>query len=231
MSRSAHLIAIASPLIFAASPHPAVAQSLYDRRPDASPDQTQIDAAAPLYGVSLYAIQPPQPRTFQENDLVTIVVSEIFDAQRDQKVELEKDYTLDALRVQFPELIKFLAFNGDPADVDNLARFGMEFDSQFDSEAKYERGDRVTGRITARVLDVKPNGTLLLEARSVIQTDDEKQTFLLSGYCRTDDITERNTVQSNQLFDLTYEVKHEGEMRRTTRKGIIPRALETLFNF
>jgi len=209
----------------------ATGQSLYEREPETSPEQAQADPAAPLYSVSLIAIQPPQPRTFQENDLITIIVSETFDAQRDQKVELEKDYNLEAMRVEFPELFKFLALSGDPADVENLATFDYGHNNEFETEAKYEREDRLNGRITARVLDVKPNGTLLLEARSVIKTDDEKQTFLLSGYCRTDDITERNTVQSNQMFDLQYEVRHEGEMRRTTRKGLIPRVLETLFNF
>ena len=70
---------------------------------------------------------------------------------------------------------------------------------------------------------------LVLEARSSIQTDEEIQVFVLSGNCRSDDITEQNTIQSSQLHNLNIVSKNEGEVRKSSKKGLIPRALEALF--
>jgi len=209
----------------------ASAQSLFQQSSPEAAAAAEQDPAAPLYGVSLYAIEPPEPREFHENDLITILVREESLLEREQTVESEKDYTLQTPRVQIPETLKFLLLNGDPADVANLPEMDVESNSEFEGEGEYEREDRIEARITARVLEVKPNGTLLLEARSVIQTDEETSTYLLSGICRTDDVTEGNTVLSSQLFDLRLDVQHEGELRKATKKGLFPRVLETLFNF
>ncbi len=103
--------------------------------------------------------------------------------------------------------------------------------AKFEGEGEYERKERVTARITARVLEVKPNGTLLIEARTSIQTDSEKQTILLAGMCRSEDVSARNTVSSSQLFDLTLNIQHEGQVKKAAEKGLIPRALEAIFNF
>ncbi len=209
----------------------ASAQSLFQQSSPEAAAAAEQDPAAPLYGVSLYVIEPPKPREFQENDLITILVREESLLEREQTVESEKDYTLQTPRVQLPETVKFLLLNGDPADVANLPELGVESNNEFEGEGEYEREDRIEARITARVMEAKPNGTLLLEARSVIQTDEETSTYLLSGICRTEDVTEQNTVLSSQIFDLQLNVQHEGELRKATKKGLFPRVLETLFNF
>lgn len=207
----------------------ALGQSLFQRPVETPPPgAAAIDPAEPLYGVSLYAIQPPEPRVFQANDLVTIIVSESSSMKRDQSLETEKQFDLEAARLEFPELFKFFLLGGDPTE---LAEIGLGFDSDYEGEGAYERRDVIQARITARVLEVKPNGSLLLEARSSIQTDEEVQTMVISGLCRTEDVTPLNTVQSSQLFDLRLESHNEGQVRGAAKKGVFTRALETLFNF
>lgn len=220
------MCAILAAMIIAPS---AWAQSLFQR--SASPGQAARDPAEPLYATSLYAVRPPEPREFSRNDLITIVITETSSFERNQTVETEKEYenslgmlNSNLLR-QFLELR--LPLDGVEAGESDLALS----DQQFESEGEYEREDEVRGRVTARVMEVKPNGTLLLEAKSVVKTDGEEQTFTLSGLCRTEDVAENNTVLSNQLYNLRLDVQHEGEIRRSTKKGLIPRVLETIFNF
>ena len=121
---------------------------------------------------------------------------------------------MSAPRIDIPDLVKFFAFAGEQELVDPLSMIEPSFETETKSKGKYERADRIDARITARVLEVKPNGQLVLEAKSVIGTDDESQTFLLSGVCRQEDVTARNTVLSSQLFDLRIDVKNEGEIRQ-----------------
>ena len=81
------------------------------------------------------------------------------------------------------------------------------------------RADTFTGRITAEVVDVKPNGTLILQATETIKTDEEEQRVTLIGTCRVEDITADNSVLSNQLYDLTSVSSIKGAVKDTTHPG------------
>ena len=83
----------------------------------------------------------------------------------------------------------------------------------FKGTAALERDDTFTGRITAEVIDVKPNGTLILQATEEIKTDEEEQRVTLIGTCRVDDITPDNTVLSNQIYNLSLNKQHKGASR------------------
>ncbi len=205
-------------------------QSLFHEPVDVVDDSIE-DPAEPLYAVSLFAIEPPKPREFAPHDLVTIVVVETSNMKHEQKLDADKEYELDTMRLQIPELLKFIALNGAAADVNPLAELGVDHTAEFAGEGKYKRTDDIRARVTAQVVEVKPNGTLLVEARTRIQTDEEVQEFRLSGMCRAEDVTEQNTVLSNQLFELAFEVKHEGEVADVNRKGLFTEVLETLFAF
>ena len=86
-------------------------------------------------------------------------------------------------------------------------------------------------RVAAQVIDVKPNGNLVIQARKQIIQDGEIKDMVLSGTARQDDVTTENTVLSSQLADLRVDVQHEGELKKSSSKGIFTRALETLFAF
>jgi flagellar L-ring protein precursor FlgH len=81
------------------------------------------------------------------------------------------------------------------------------------------------------VVDVKPNGTLALEARKHIENDDEKLTISLTGFCRPEDVAADNTVLSTQMFDLRVNKQHQGEVRNAQKKGLLTKLLDFVFNF
>lgn len=210
----------------------ACGQTLFQVEPEAAAALgAEVDQAEPLYAYSLVAVRPPEPRTFLPNDLVTIIIRESSRVERDQTIETEKDLALQAEIIKLKALTQFVELRGEDVtesiDADPL----FEASGEFNGEGEYERNDDVTARVTARVLEVKPNGTLLLEARTSVRTDEEVQTITLSGYCRTEDVSALNTVQSSELYDLRLDVQHEGEIRKATKKGLIPRIFETIFSF
>ncbi|MBY0262134.1 MAG: flagellar basal body L-ring protein FlgH, partial [Phycisphaerales bacterium] len=61
--------------------------------------------------------------------------------------------------------------------------------------------------------------------------DREITTMVLSGTARQEDITKNNTLQSGQLAGLNIKIEHSGDVKDTAEKGLIPRVLETIFNF
>ena len=210
---------------------PCAAQSLFRGVNNAQPTAAD-DQAEPLYSMSLYAVAPPEPRQFSANDLVTIIVAESTRMKREQDTEFEKEYDNEFDLIEWPALRQYLFHLRGPNPAGTFGASPLARNrNEFEGQAEYERRDDISTQVTARVLEVKPNGTLLLEASTTLQTDEEKQVITLSGYCRAEDVTDINTVRSNQMFNLVFNVQHEGEMRKANRKGWIPRVLETIFNF
>jgi flagellar L-ring protein precursor FlgH len=101
----------------------------------------------------------------------------------------------------------------------------------FNGTGAVARTDTLTDRITAEVLDVKPNGTLVLQARQHIKTDDEEETMILSGNCRVEDVTTDNTVLSTQMFDKDVTKTSKGAVSDTMKRGWVPKLLDVINPF
>jgi flagellar L-ring protein FlgH len=218
----------------------ASAQSLYTQvQPAAPPDreaelQTEpTDGTPSLQSVSLYAVEPPEPRSFQTEDLITIIISERTNSESTQTLETEKRTQLSGSVTSTIDLIKLLQLRLQQGrdQTDDLPEVGVSFDNRYEGEGEYERDDRLTARVTARVVEVKPNGNLLLEARTTVRTDDEEKVILVSGVARTEDVTAANSVLSNQMYDLRVDIQHAGRVKEAADKGIVSRVLDTLFAF
>ena len=108
----------------------------------------------------------------------------------------------------------------------------MNGSRNFKGEATVDRTDSYTQRVGAEVIDVKPNGTLVLQAMKTIQTDEEEQSVILSGVCRAEDITAGdNTVLSTALHDHELTKTHRGSVRNATRKGWGGKLLDAISPF
>ena len=89
----------------------------------------------------------------------------------------------------------------------------------------------MTTRLTAKIIDIKPNGLLVVEARKHVQTDKETVSIVLTGTCRTEDVGTDNSILSTNLSDLRLIKNHEGEVKGATKKGLLTNLLEGFFAF
>lgn len=216
-------------LTLALSAADASAQSLFRRAP--VPAELAGEPAAGLQSMSLTFVAPPRPREFLLHDLVTIVIDETSRSTSEQTLETSKDYDIDAALVRFPSIRNFLELQLANGDTTGIADLALNAGNDFSGEGEYERNDRMVARISGRIIDVKPNGNLVIEARKTIANDDERKTIIVSGVCRGVDVTGDNTVLSAQMADLRVQVVNEGRVRDAGTKGLIPRVMEAVFAF
>jgi flagellar L-ring protein precursor FlgH len=234
---------------------PLAAQSLFQRpvsqpqpmaptsEPAESGGSTRVAAApagraassAPrltLRDASLFVVIPPEPRRYQQHDKIEVIINESAISKAEQSLDTKKTYDLRAELRQFPSLTALLTQlelrDGIGADTPNV---GVRASNKMKGEGTYERKDRLTARISALVLDVKPNGHLVIEARETIQQDAEIKTMVLAGIVDPKDVTNVGTVQSAQVANLNIRIEHEGRVKDAGDKGLIPRVLEAIFNF
>jgi flagellar L-ring protein FlgH len=191
----------------------------------------QPDALAALRTVSLLMVEPPKPRVYSIHDKVTIIISEASTQQSKQTLDTKKDVTLEGGVNRFPNFGDLLQGQFTDATGSPITGIDISSNNKFKGEGKYDRTDRFSDRVTATVIDVKPNGVLVLEAKRTIKKDEEEQVLVLSGECRREDVTQNNTVLSTQLAELTLMSKNTGRVKESATKGWIPRIIEAVFNF
>jgi flagellar L-ring protein precursor FlgH len=174
---------------------------------------------------SSMAVPKKQPRTLKQHDLVQIIVREESQATTTGLTDLQKSSDLDAKVDSYVKLnLSKLSLDGKTPAI--TPEIKGEFSRNLKGQAQVDRTDTLTARIGAEVLDIKPNGTIVLQARKHIKTDDEEQEFVLTGVCRAEDVSPDNTILSNTLSDLDVRKSTKGAARDTTKRGWIPRLLD-----
>jgi flagellar L-ring protein FlgH len=193
----------------------------------AQPDPAQ----AKLSSVSFFSVPEPQPKTIKKHDVVTIIVREQSEMKTQGKTETTKDQAINAQLQQWIALnTKALGIKGG-AQGANPPGVQWDLNRSFTTDGKVDRSDSLTLRVSAEVIDVKPNGTLILQGTKFVKFDDEEQNVTISGTCRVEDVTPDNTVLSTQLGDLHLVNEHKGAVRDATKRGFITKLLDTINPF
>lgn len=177
-----------------------------------------------LMSHSLIAVPPAEPAKIGVDDQITVIIREDKTATSNQKLDAEKDWNLDS------ELEKW--FRLDPSHNLIAQNFAdkpgakFKFKNDYSGKASADRKDSLVTRIQAKVIDVKPNGVLVVEARKEVVIDEEGYIIKLIGECRSQDVTPTNTVLSTQLAGAKIDVQHSGALRDATKRGWLTKILD-----
>ena len=185
---------------------------------------------APQAAISMIAVTPPPPKKYHKNDLLTIIIREDSEATTNGKGNSKKTQDFDLALQQFIQLA--LSSSGVPqvtnvGDPSTLPEIKFKYENNRQSDASQERQDSLSARISATVVDVKPNGTLVVEAVKQILVDKEEQTFTLSGICRVEDIAVDNTLLSTQLANLSLSKQTKGNVHDGTKRSWLNKFIDT----
>ncbi len=195
--------------------------------------QTDNRSLSPaIAATSFMAVRAPEPRTFAVHDLLTVIIREDMQTRFASSLETEKQTQWTGEIAEFP---RFTLSDLVDAQLrpnvfpDGTVKLDVRAGSKFEGEGDYENKQSMTGRIQATIIDVKPNGNVVIEARKSVRSDDEHYQLVATGTCRVDDITADNTILSSQLADLFIDKQHEGHLKRAADKGLLTQVMDFLF--
>ena len=166
------------------------------------------------------------------NDLVTIVVVENISGSGKADTNTARESTLDANVDDF--------FGAPPnLNLQNLYGHGYTFSptvkgsmkDDFKGTGETNREGKLVGTITAQVVEVMPNGNLLLESRKEITINKERQFFVLRGTIRPYDIAADNTVLSSRVADAKVYFVGSGVVQEKQSPGWLVRILDRVWPF
>lgn len=155
-------------------------------------------------------------------DIVTVIVSEGQTVQDDGKMETKKDSGLDS---------KLELFDLKPNAFSTLPALKYSSERSANGETKYSQKGKFETRLSAVVLDVKPNGALLIEGRRTIHLDGDLKEMRVRGLVRPLDISSDNTVQSDRIADADILYEADGKRSAATEKNWFERALDFIWPF
>ncbi|MDD4365765.1 MAG: flagellar basal body L-ring protein FlgH [Synergistales bacterium] len=160
---------------------------------------------------NLFADQRPT----RVGDIVTVTVAEKTSTKDEGKTDLSKtNDTQVEDGVGIFDFIKKLGFNSRS----NMA-----------GDASTERKHTLTTTITCLVIEVLPNGNLVIEGSRNVRTHDETLRLRMEGVIRPQDVGPDNTVESDRVANATLAVEGRGSVGRLQKPGILTQILQAIF--
>lgn len=173
--------------------------------------------ALTLADTSWSYIKPEDPPEIQLNDLVTVIVDEKSQLISQAMLMRRQRTNFDA---DLQKWLKFRNFGLSPAKLSNGSpEIEALYNLQNQVQANLRASDGLQFRIAASVVDVRPNGNLVLEAHRRVQTNNEIWDASLSGIVRRQDILPNNTVLSEDVAELSVHKREQGHIRDSWRRG------------
>ena len=161
------------------------------------------------------------PRARNVGDILTIVVQEQQSVRNEDRVERRNDTSLAARLENYSLSDKTFQSNV-------LPRIDIRKEQDFNGEARQNTGSEVRASIAVVVVDVQPNGNLVVAGARSVAVNDETRTLRISGLVRQLDITPANTVGSAQVADARISITGEGGNTRQVTRGPVGQLFDTL---
>ena len=158
------------------------------------------------------------------NDLVTIRVVENIEGAGSADSALDKNSKAAAGVTQM-----FGAEKALPSAVDPTNLVGASSGTQFKGSGATSRSGTLSATITARVMEVLPNGDLVLEGAREIEINGDRQMVVLTGVARPRDVSDQNIVLSPKIGQLRIRYFGRGLMKDNLKPGWLIRVLNKVF--
>lgn len=182
------------------------------------PPPPDFFAPPPLVRVRDYSwayVGIPEPREILVHDIITIIVNEKAEVNSQSRYNRQRNGNLKA------ELKDFIRI-GEDGTLDNAAENQPTVDTnlqgRLQSSGQLTDQESIKYRIAATVVDVLPNGNIVLEARKSIRSNKDVWEYSLSGVLRPEDIGRDNTALSENIANLDIVKKSRGTVFDSTHR-------------
>lgn len=182
-------------------------------------------------GNSFYSSKPTSP--LKINDAVVIEIVENASSQNNAKYEEDREWKLEWALEQlsyykYNKTTKALDTKQLPVTFPSNLKGGNKY--EIDNENKQTIRDIVQDEIMAEIVDIRPNGRLVISARKDLTVDSHRKILTVTGEVPPDMMV-GNRVKSTNVLNLCVQWRTEGSVGRATRKGWFLQFLEWLWPF
>ena len=170
---------------------------------------------------SSFMYQPLSPearaRELKKDAIITVLVDYRVIVNSEGEAESRKTSSINAVLAEWigfdgKSIFRGPQSRGDPAIQGSL-------NSIYRAEGDLSQRDSMTFRIAARIVDIRPNGNLIIEAHRTIESNDEVWVTSLTGEVSRQAIGPDRVVRSDAITDLRIRKEERGQVRNSYAPG------------
>ncbi len=199
-------------------------------RPSLPPVEPESNGAIYKPGFDMRLFEDLKAR--RVGDILTVVLNEATNAEKDAETALSKDSSTDITNPTIfganPEFSvpKFIPLS---ATQDLSLATSLSSSNSLSGSGTADQSNLLTGNIPVSVVEVLPNGNLIVRGEKRVTLNQGVEYIQLSGMIRPVDILANNTIQSTQVADATINYTGEGAVADTNRSGWLARFFSSPF--
>ena len=155
-------------------------------------------------------------RAHAVGDIITVIIQENNGATRKNSTSTSKKNSINntiANLLYGPGASGLLTKSGAYPSI-NLSGA-----TTFDGSGSINNVETITAQMAVRVIDVLPNGNMVIEGQLRTAFSGEKQDAVVRGTIRPVDVSAANTILSYNIADATIQFLSTGTVTDATRKG------------
>ena len=157
-------------------------------------------------------------KAHSEGDIVTIYIMEISSGSNSMSNSTKSENNL-GVSTSATGKLDFLPSLG----------FNSRHGNEYKGKGSISQNGQLRGKLSARIVEVAPNGTLKIQGVREVEVNGDKQTTILTGWVRPEDITSDNIVYSHHIADAEIRYKGRGVASSATKRGLISKLIDFIF--
>lgn len=171
-----------------------------------------------LAGEDLYSSR--SSKTFRVGDIITIKINEQATAKHQASTDTTDNTQLEVksspkIPVFKKVFDKFLGKN--------------EVKNRWQGNGTTTRSGTLAGTISAKVIEILPNGNLVIEGKRSLRVNKETQIIIVKGIVRPQDVDSSNSIDSKFIAEAEIFYEGKGAIGRTQKPGIFTQIANWLF--
>jgi flagellar L-ring protein precursor FlgH len=181
--------------------------------------QAAMDNASLLGLQSSWSYAPPTPtRVLKLHDIISIRVDEAATSLALGNATSRKTTSYDAVLRDWIRMVGLDTIKPAPQS-DGDPRIQANQNEVYRGDSTLRTSESFTTNIAAEIVDIKPNGLIVLSASKKLIQNDNTFEISLTGTCRSQDIGPDNTVLSRNLIHSTINKQDQGHVRDGYSRG------------
>lgn len=171
-----------------------------------------------IQGTSPTYIEPKPPHQIKIHDIVSVRVDVLSRMTAEGELQRRKNARYDA-RLKDWIVFKGLRAIGPAPQEDGDQRIRGELQSDYRSQGDMQTRESLALNVGTTVVDIRPNGNLVLEGHQKVRINEEVWVVSLTGECAVDSIGPDNVVLSRDMAHLDINKTETGSVAAGYQRG------------
>lgn len=164
------------------------------------------------------------------NDIITIRIAENTSAIQKADTSTSRDNSM-SMGISSLFGIEKSGFPGLNSNIDPASLIASENKNKFSGSGSTSRSGSLTSTLTVKVVDVLPNGNLVVAGKKAVKINEEYQTVTITGLVNPVYIEKNNEISSDKVADLRVEFNGVGVMAEVQKPGWLNRLVNFIWPF